>query len=211
MLTQGSLCTQQHASSKASHTVVFLRTNLRASRQTSHTRHMSVRCQSVSTPDRCYVGIDFGTSGARAMVIDDKGKLIAETRQTYGDDKSASARAPSWKRALFGLLEDIPSELRSTVASIAIDGTSSTCMLMDDETGELLTTPLMYNEACPEAAALVGLFAPAGHTVTAATSTLSKLVQWQQEGAIPTSGTPRLSHQADWLAFLLHQVQALLC
>jgi len=28
-------------------------------------------------------------------------------------------------------------------------------MLMDDETGELLTTPLMYNEACPEAAALV--------------------------------------------------------
>jgi len=140
------------------------------------------------------------------MVIDEKGTLLAETRQTYGDDKSVEARAPSWKRALFGLFEDMPSELRSTVASIAIDGTSSTCMLMDEDSGELLTTPLMYNEACPEAAAMVAGFAPAGHTVTAGTSTLCKLVQWQKDGLIPDSGSPRLTHQADWLGYLLHQM-----
>eukprot|EP00976_Prorocentrum_cordatum_P072311 1180669-Prorocentrum_minimum.AAC.3 len=42
----------------------------RASKQTSYTRRMSTRCQAAAVPERCFVGIDFGTSGARAMVID---------------------------------------------------------------------------------------------------------------------------------------------
>jgi hypothetical protein len=61
-----------------------------------------------------------------------------------------------------------------------IDGTSATATLMDEVTGEVLTAPLMYDAACPDALPAVQAIAPAGHTVLAATSTLCKLVHWQQ-------------------------------
>lgn len=39
--------------------------------------------------------------------------------------------ARSWKATLFSLLEDIPSHLRKLVASISIDGTSATTLIVD--------------------------------------------------------------------------------
>jgi len=150
------------------------------------------------------LGVDFGTSGARATLIDEAGNALVETRQQYGEGTVADLTA-NWKRALYGLVTDIPEDLRASIVSIAIDGTSSTCHLMDEVSGQDLTTPLMYNDACTDALPEVASMAPAGHTVVAATSTLCKLVHWQQNGQIPTSGAPRLVHQADWLGYLLHQ------
>lgn len=37
----------------------------------------------------------------------------------------------SWKDTLFLLLDDVPASLRPAVASVAIDGTSATTIIMD--------------------------------------------------------------------------------
>jgi hypothetical protein len=54
---------------------------------------------------------------------------------------------------------------------------------MGDVSGAVLTAPLMYDAACPGALPAVAAMAPKGHTVLAATSTLCKLVHWQQARA----------------------------
>eukprot|EP00238_Polyblepharides_amylifera_P003807 CAMPEP_0196586466 /NCGR_PEP_ID=MMETSP1081-20130531/54380_1 /TAXON_ID=36882 /ORGANISM="Pyramimonas amylifera, Strain CCMP720" /LENGTH=478 /DNA_ID=CAMNT_0041908363 /DNA_START=97 /DNA_END=1533 /DNA_ORIENTATION=- len=160
----------------------------------------------VSASEQYFMGIDFGTSGARATVIDEDRSTLAESRRSYEAHDGDSSLADSWERALFGLLEDVPSELRSHIASIAIDGTSATAMLVQESSGEVLAGPLMYDHACTDALPQVKELAPSGHTVTSATSTLCKLVHWDMEGVIPSCGDARLMHQADWLAFLLTDV-----
>ncbi|XP_019243394.1 PREDICTED: uncharacterized protein LOC109223507 isoform X2 [Nicotiana attenuata] len=109
----------------------------------------------------------------------------------------------SWKDTLFLLLDDVPASLRPAVASIAIDGTSATTIIMDSTSGRPLCRPFLYNESCPDALPLVKSIAPAKHTVCSGSSTLCKLVSWwnsydsSKESAV-------LLHQADWLLWLLH-------
>ena len=82
-------------------------------------------------------------------------------------------------RALFGLIAALPSELISKVEALAIDGTSSTALLCDRTTGEVLANPKLYNEAQgKEAVELARNLAPESHTATAGTSTLCKLLTW---------------------------------
>lgn len=158
--------------------------------------------------DPAFLGIDFGTSGARCCVIDSAGATLSSSKAVYASD-APSARSAAWADALFGLLDAIPADVKARVATIAIDGTSSTALLLDADTGEELAPPKMYNEAqAPEIVALVKAMAPSGHTVTAASSTLAKAVAWHEGGALAAAAAagraPLLLHQADWLASLLH-------
>ncbi|XP_061957980.1 D-ribulose kinase isoform X3 [Populus nigra] len=109
----------------------------------------------------------------------------------------------SWRAALFSLLEDVPAHLRPLVASISIDGTSATTLIVDRNTGEPLWRPFLYNESCPDALPTVKSVAPANHTVCSGSSTLCKLVSWWNiEESNKKSAL--LLHQADWLLWLLH-------
>ncbi|MUH01355.1 carbohydrate kinase [Scytonema sp. UIC 10036] len=148
-----------------------------------------------------YLGIDFGTSGARATVIDKETCIQFEGRYPF-DMYNAFDLANCWKEALFNLLEQIPQELRQDVRAIAINGTSSTVLLCDSE-GQPVDTPLLYNDA---RGALVmeelKASAPPNHTVLSATSSLAKLL-WMLQLPAFVEATHFL-HQADWLAFLLH-------
>ncbi|KAG9136918.1 hypothetical protein Leryth_020001 [Lithospermum erythrorhizon] len=109
----------------------------------------------------------------------------------------------SWKFTLFSLLEDLPATLRQHIASISIDGTSATTIIIDSASGEPLSEPFLYNESCPDALPAVKAIAPAYHTVCSGSSTLCKLVSWwnsyesSKESAV-------LMHQSDWLLWLLH-------
>eukprot|EP00245_Coleochaete_scutata_P002753 TRINITY_DN1384_c0_g1_i1.p1 TRINITY_DN1384_c0_g1~~TRINITY_DN1384_c0_g1_i1.p1 ORF type:complete len:556 (+),score=77.98 TRINITY_DN1384_c0_g1_i1:86-1669(+) len=179
-------------------------------------RTMSTRA-SVDSPSRTisadieaaegplYMGLDFGTSGARVMVIDDEGVVCADGKKAYPETGSKDW-ASAWKVTLFSLIEGIPCEIRSQVVGIAIDGTSSTTMIVGRKDCEPLARPMLYNESCSDALPFVKSIAPANHTVTSGTSTLCKLVSWLD--AQPITGeailNSRLLHQADWLAFLLH-------
>ncbi|WP_039714823.1 FGGY-family carbohydrate kinase [Scytonema millei] len=178
------------------------------------------------------LGIDFGTSGARAVAIDATGETLAEAKHIFTGAELATAPA-QWQTGLFCLLEQLPLELRQKIEAIAIDGTSSTVLLCD-ATGNPIVAPLLYNDdrgiAVMEELRAI---APPHHVAIGATSSLAKLLWWQKkaEGAeeaeeekpratnhqpLATSHSPdsRLPtpsqeeiyflHQADWLSFLLH-------
>ncbi|XP_058756775.1 D-ribulose kinase-like [Vicia villosa] len=155
--------------------------------------------------ERLYLGLDFGTSGARFAVIDIGGTIQAEAKRHYPLYSNGESRdwVRSWKETLFLLLEDIPLNLRKHIVSISIDGTSATTIIVDSETGEPLWRPFLYNESCPEALPAVKSIAPPNHTVCSATSTLCKLVTWWNLDGL-NEKSALLLHQADWLLWLLH-------
>ncbi|BAU15285.1 carbohydrate kinase FGGY [Leptolyngbya sp. NIES-3755] len=141
-----------------------------------------------------FLGIDFGTSGARAIVINPRSDLVAQ---------AAIEMSQHWDQMLWKLLEALSIEVRSQLTRIAINGTSSTVLLCD-RSGVPIIEPLMYNDS-RGATVLdqIRSIAPEQHTVMSSTSSLAKLLWWQ-------SNCPNFDqaqyflHQADWLAFQLH-------
>lgn len=148
-----------------------------------------------------FLGIDFGTSGARATVIDLDGEVQGEVADQFRavDDQVLTA---TWEATLLRLIEQLAAPLRARVRAIAIDGTSSTVLLCNAE-GQPLCPPLLYNDgrAVTEVETLQRI-APPGHVVLSATSSLAKLLWLSRQ---PEFATARyFMHQADWLAYLLH-------
>ncbi|XP_031271611.1 D-ribulose kinase isoform X1 [Pistacia vera] len=159
----------------------------------------------VGEGERLYLGMDFGTSGARFALIDKHGTICSEGKREYPKymNEETMDWIRSWKTTLFSLLGDVPIDLRPFISSISIDGTSATTIILDSNTGEPLWRPFLYNESCPDALPFVKAIAPANHTVCSGTSTLCKLVSWwNNEGASKKSAV--LLHQADWLLWFLH-------
>ncbi len=148
-----------------------------------------------------YLGVDFGTSGARLAVIDQDRGLVVDGRFVF-EVFQGSLLCNQWQTALFSLLEQIPQSLRRDIRAIAINGTSSTVLLCD-ELGNPISTPLMYNDDRGEAVLeQLKSIAPSNHTVLSATSSLAKLMWMYHHGDFKQSGY--FLHQADWLGFLLH-------
>ncbi|XP_028765628.1 D-ribulose kinase isoform X1 [Neltuma alba] len=158
-----------------------------------------------SGDQRLYLGLDFGTSGARFAAIDEDGAIQTEAKREYPLYKNGETQdwVRSWKETLFLLLEDIPSDVRKHIASISIDGTSATTLIVDSDTGEPLGRPFLYNESCPDALPMVKSIAPPNHTVCSSSSTLCKLVSWWNH-VDSNKKSAQLLHQADWLLWLLH-------
>ncbi len=117
-----------------------------------------------------FLGIDFGTSGARATVINNEACIRFQMK--YPWDMTADW-VNVWQTALFALLASIPQDLRREIRAIAINGTSSTILLVD-AAGKPVDAPLLYNDS----RGLVMLeqlksIAPQNHTVVSATSSLA--------------------------------------
>ncbi|MBW4688509.1 MAG: FGGY-family carbohydrate kinase [Komarekiella atlantica HA4396-MV6] len=148
-----------------------------------------------------YLGIDFGTSGARGIVIDDEACIQIEVRYAFED--SAICDMPDfWQKALFELLEQIPQELRREIRAIAINGTSST-VLVCDAVGKSVDAALLYDDARGSSMLeQLRSVAPPNHNVLSATSSLVKLLWMRQLSSF--NNAKYFLHQADWLAFLLH-------
>ncbi|KAG6555637.1 hypothetical protein Mapa_002873 [Marchantia paleacea] len=150
-----------------------------------------------------YMGFDFGTSGARVMVIDEKGEICGDGKRLYPAVPDTEW-ATVWKDTLFTLIDALPTEVRSRVVAISLDGTSSTTMIIDRKTGQPVTRPVLYNESRSQALPTVEAIAPAKHTVLTGTSTLCKLVAWWMSGGSKLQTEVVMMHQADWLLSLLH-------
>lgn len=152
-----------------------------------------------------YIGIDFGTSGARALVIDAAGIVKAEAQCSFHEEmlNIPDSLANKWQQTLFYLLEQIPIDVRRNVKAIALNGTSSTILLCDAE-GLPVAAPILYNDARGlEVMPKLQAIAPPNHTVISATSSLAKLLWLIEHVSYPTQNYYFL-HQADWLAFHLH-------
>ena len=151
----------------------------------------------VSAPLSSYLGIDFGTSGARAIAIDTQETIQAQIHYPFNQQTPQI-----WQAALFYLLQNLPLNVRKSLQRIAINGTSATVLLCDNF-GNPVTAPLLYNDSRGvQVLEKIRPIAPPEHLVLSATSSLAKLFWWWETGVY--SPGRYFLHQADWLAFLLH-------
>lgn len=171
-----------------------------------------------------YLGLDFGTSGARAAVQDATGQLVIESRAAYADP----ANPRHWREALFDLIGGLPEEIRKGLSALAIDGTSGT-LLATDPLFEPVSPALLYNDgrAVSEAAEIAKVYSPLIMGVARSAGGFdddkekipptSPLSREEPSPYGPTSGLAKrlwlaknfpeaayCFHQADWLAALLN-------
>jgi sugar (pentulose or hexulose) kinase len=143
------------------------------------------------------VGIDLGTSGARAVAMTPAFEIVAQGSarlSAFGDDP----RNPKiWWQAVDAALRQALSQIdRGRVGAIAVDGTSGTVLAIDGS-GNPVAEPLMYNDKV-EDAALLSRIAPLIARDSAAhgpTSGLARALVLQS-----LRGVAKIAHQADWIA-----------
>lgn len=143
------------------------------------------------------IGIDIGTSGARAVAMRPDFSIAARSAVPL-DRFGQNAPDPSvWWSAVSAALTELLSGIdRAAVRSIAVDGTSGT-LLPVDGTGRPLAEPLMYNDKVDDDAilAVIAREAPAASAALGATSGLAKALWFQRRPDVAA-----LLHQADWIA-----------
>ena len=142
------------------------------------------------------LGIDIGTSGARAALIDRAGDVVglASAGMQAGD---APTSPETWWRAARTCLEHLHGEHGlSQVAALAVDGTSGT-MLAVDAAGKPVGTAAMYNEPCHDETIIARIeeFAPPDSAARGRTSALARALAMQRR-----RHAHAIIHQADWIA-----------
>lgn len=156
--------------------------------------------------EKLFVGIDIGTSSVRCCAIDVNKSIIANSKTSLPPPQNPAPghyeqEAGLWwqavESALVQLLEKID---RKQVASIAIDGTSSTVLLVD-QNNTPKTIALMYNDARSQAILdIVKAHVPADNITASASSSLSKALWLSRQLPDSNAENTFVTHQADWIA-----------
>jgi sugar (pentulose or hexulose) kinase len=147
-----------------------------------------------------FIGFDFGTSGARACVIDREKTIVWE--QHYKYPYPAKQTPNDWRTALHILLGALPKHIASRLEGLAIAGTSGTVLLCDAML-EPCSAVLPYDDnRAQQQADQLKTIAPDGNPVCTATSGLAKLLWLTQHGNIQHAAY--FLHQTDWLSALLN-------
>jgi sugar (pentulose or hexulose) kinase len=162
-----------------------------------------------------FLGLDFGTSGARACVIDDDQAIVWEQRVAFPSEQTPV----DWRTALHTLLSALPKDIAAQLHGLAIDGTSGTVLLCDAEMKPVSPALLYHDNRAQQQAEQLKAIAHNGNTVCTATSGLAKFL-WltaprpsagRVSGGVPFTGAQQgdshhaayFLHQADWLTALL--------
>ncbi len=143
------------------------------------------------------IGIDLGTSGARAVAMTQAFDIVAQGASALSDH-GADARDPRvwWSTVETALEQALAAVDRLAVRAIAVDGTSGT-LLPVDAAGTPLARPLMYNDKVGDEALLARIAPMIARDSAAhgATSGLAKALVFQS-----MDGVSKVLHQADWIA-----------
>jgi len=150
-----------------------------------------------------FLGIDFGTSGCRAIAIDESAKTIAMCSVPLPPplrNGSHSEQDPQlWWQALIKVLTDLGKQITlQDIKAISIDGTSST-LVITDNMGKPLYPGILYNDTrSTKEVDLLKNIVPEDSPVLAASSSLAKLLWLHHQGY--TKHMAHITHQADWIA-----------
>lgn len=150
-----------------------------------------------------YLGIDVGTSGVRACLIDAAERILDTEHTPLPTPSRDGARCEQdpwlWWQALERVLDALAARCDlSPVAALALDATSATLLACADD-GTPRVPALMYNDrrAVAEAARIAAI-APAESGAHGASSSLAKALWFSTQPE--THATQRWLHQADWLS-----------
>lgn len=147
--------------------------------------------------DAIYIGLDIGTSGARAIAMSDDGVVLSEGKSAMRDH-GENHRDPNvwWSAASLALKNALQGMDASSVVAICVDGTSGT-MIPVDAQYKPLAEGRMYNDPCTDNAILdrIAKSAPLASAAHGSTSGLAKALVFQN-----TANVCKIVHQADWIA-----------
>ena len=161
------------------------------------------------------LGVDFGTSGVRAVVLDNKQKIVAQAQSVLPASKpyfshdnviiGFSQNSADWWHTFIQVIKQLKSELSDTpynlsnITHLAIDGTSGTVLLADSN-GSSCTESLMYNDQRAIAQAFsIQQVAPPETAASSVTSGLAKLLWLYEHHARPEQVHFALN-QSDWIS-----------
>ena len=144
------------------------------------------------------LGIDIGTSGVRAVLMNSKFDVVAQQSRLLSDFGSNHRNPAFWWKSLESALDQLRIEAHeqwSQVAGISVDGTSGTMLALNSEQ-EPIGDALMYNDPVedPHVLEQIRQYAPRESAAHGATSGLAKLMKLQE-----FHGCHRVLHQADWV------------
>ncbi len=144
-----------------------------------------------------YIGVDLGTSGARAIAATPCGDVKGEAAYAMAGFGKNHRDPAIWKQVFDAALGDLLAQIdRPKVVAICIDATSGTLLPIDTD-GRPLAQGRMYNDPCKNTALLarIARYAPRETAAQGASSGLAKALMFQRE-----CSAYRIVHQADWLA-----------
>ena len=161
-----------------------------------------------------FIGIDLGTSGCRAMAIDEagsvQGQAVVSLPAPHREGSAVEQHPTLWWNAVKDCLAQLTTSIDAVaVQAIAVDGTSGT-LLLADENGDPLGPALMYNDArASEQAQHIKQVAPANTAAQGASCALAKLLWFYENGFFDsglfkhaqqaTASACYALHQADWI------------
>lgn len=147
--------------------------------------------------DPLFVGLDIGTSGARAIVIDTQGHIISDGQCAMADIGNNHRDPNVWLTAAKSALNIAFDKVnKKNIRSISVDGTSGT-MIPIDNNGRPLSHGCMYNDPCTDDSilGLISKHAPRTSASHGATSGLARAISFQN-----STDANLIVHQADWIA-----------
>ncbi len=161
------------------------------------------------TSSAAFLGIDVGTSGIRAIVIDEGCQVLASNMQAMPAPKQPQPQyfeqqPEIWWQTLQSVLTALSNQFDfKQIVSVSLDATSGTVLLINQQ-GNPLSTGLMYNDQrAIKFVEKIKQFAPEDSPTCSATSGLAKAM-WLLKHT-PQTEPAYLAHQSDWLAGQLTQ------
>lgn len=146
---------------------------------------------------RLAIGIDVGTSGARAVAMDASFAIVAQASARMSDFGENGRDSSVWLKVVDSALGELLRLVEAKrIVALSVDGTSGT-MLPVDKNGRSLADALMYSDPVEDRGILDAIVAnaPATSAAHGPTSGLAKLMKFQQ-----SSDVARVVHQSDWIS-----------
>ena len=150
-----------------------------------------------------FVGLDLGTGGVRALVVDGTGHILGRASAPIASFRSGSRheqRPDQWWNATSGVLRralDYAGADGNQLEGIAVDGTSGTLVLVD-RTGQSVGNSIMYDDARARKEALE--LQEAGLERAAPSWALPKAYWIRHHEAARFERSRYLHSQASWVA-----------
>ena len=142
-------------------------------------------------PDEFFGGLDFGTSGTRISIINQKKELKYSNSVSY---KYGFKNPNSWINSCEKLLENLPLDIKNNINNLAISGTSGT-LIASNLSGDPLGEAIPYDQACNDNKILIESIAFGEDHLQTPYSSLAKalkLIDKYGENIL-------LRHQSDWI------------
>jgi sugar (pentulose or hexulose) kinase len=145
------------------------------------------------------IGLDLGTSGARAVAVDASGKILALGAATLPPTKVTGTRREQspedWWNGCRTALDELSQKIElSGARAIAVDATSGTILPVDNHNRPLAPARMYDDAETGDLAAKIKMLAPRESAAHGATSPAARALEWTR--------LPRLHcilHQADWI------------